>query len=491
MLFTLLYFVSSILTAQKTPLSVDEVFVMWIVHYFPGAHVVDALKMGLDSLPPGYYWLVSGFTAVLGQTSLAIRLPSILGFFVFALSVLYILQRRVPWHVAVSAVFFTCVTGAAYSSTVARPYALVVAAFGVSAAAWLDLPSSRRTGLRCGIIAVAVAIALSVHFLAIYLVAVLSLAELIRGWRDRRVQWRYWLSLLAGTATLLIWLPVIGPIFKMTHASVHAPGYYARPTFFRLIGSSISISLGTGMELIEIAMVLLVFIVPILAGHARSPEFDPTGKLPIGAVPGFRDIYILVLAAFALPLIAFVASVLVIGTFNERYFLGVALGVVLLMASGQAHARGGVVLSIVLTLASASYFVRMSFAKPEDHPLVALTRCMPERLPVIVPSASDIYILSEALPAELQHQISFVGVPPGLQSPDPEPELIARNWKAAVPAMSIYTWQQWSQKSKAFYLIDNLDGREGLADWLIAHERVRVAAHLGQYRLLRVDLVGP
>src|SRR5947207_14471657 len=85
--FTLLYFAMVVSTATKMPFRTDEVFVIWMMRYFSAGNIINALKMGLGTAPPGYYWLLHGFTAVLGQTALAIRLPSILGFYVFALSV--------------------------------------------------------------------------------------------------------------------------------------------------------------------------------------------------------------------------------------------------------------------------------------------------------------------------------------------------------------------------------------------------------------------
>src|SRR5206468_1615871 len=143
----------------------------------------------------------------------------ILGFYVFALSVFQLLRKRVEWPIAVFAVFFTCATGAAYASVWAGPYALVAVCFGVAAAAWVDFPYSRRRGLRGLITVLALATALCVHFLAIYFIVALGIAELIRSWCDRKIQWGYWFYLLAGTATLLLWLPVVASIFRLTHAS--------------------------------------------------------------------------------------------------------------------------------------------------------------------------------------------------------------------------------------------------------------------------------
>ena len=492
LLFTLVYFWRSILLAKTTALDVDEVFITWIVRFFPAGKVFDALKMGLDSKAPGYYWLLDGFATVFGQTTLALRLPSILGFYVFALSVFQVLRKFVEWQIAVCAVFFTCLTGAAYASTLIQPYALVLGCFGVAAAGWVDFPSSRHRRL-CGLLTVlALAIALSVHFLAIYLVVALGIAELIRSWCDRKIQWGYWLCLAASSATLLLWLPVIAPIFRMTHSSIKAPGFYAPPTVWRLFGLFMGLLRGNDFEQVDLILALL--LIPLMLVAARSGWSwlaAPFSVPSTGREADLRDLDILTFAALALPFITFAFSVLVTGSFNMRYFLAAVLGLILLAARGLHALRDGVQLAGLL-LALTVGWVAIGWANdmvmPVYDPRIALIRHAPEQLPVVLPSATDFFSLSEAAPPDLRSHIAFVGMPGGLSSPDPEPELLARNWKAAIPSLAVYTGDQWFEKTKVFYVLYTSDPREGLTDWLLAHAQTQIIAHAGSIWLLRVDV---
>jgi hypothetical protein len=488
--FVLLYLRASIEAARKSPLEVDEVFVMWIVHYFPGWRVMDALRMGLDSLPPAYYWLAQACSALLGQTPLAIRLPAILGFSLFPLSVFWLLCKRVDWRIAGAAMFFTTVSSAAWASTMGRPYGIVVGGFSVAAAAWVDLPQSRHRILRCFLIAAGLAVGLAVHFLAIYEVAALAVAEVIRSRSMRQIRWDCWIALVGGSATLLLWLPLIAPIYRSTHVSVHSPGFYAKPTLGRLFGFLVDILTGSGTEQIE--LVLLSILVPLVlvsasgGGRGAISEETPGADEAVGG-RRWRDLDILVIAAFTLPVIAYVATFWV-GSFNERYFIAAALGVTLLLARGLDALPWGAKVAWAVLIVSAMRLLSAGALSQSIDPRTTMVENAPESLPILVASGSDFFYLSEALPSSKLQRIGFAGMPPGSSSPDTEPEIIAGRWKAAVPSMQIDSWEGWVGRHKTFYVLSSSDPREGLTDWLSVHEHPVLVAHAGRCWLFKVTL---
>lgn len=482
--FTILYFTSSIQAARKAPLDVDEVFVMWIVRYFPGWRVMTALKMGLDSLPPTYYWLAQGFSAVLGQTPLAIRMPAILGYFLFPLSVFFLLRRRVSWQVAFAAMFFTCVTAADWARTTARPYGIVVGGFAVAAAAWADLPNSRNRRRRCLLIYAGLSLALLVHFLAVYVVAALAVAELLRSRHERRIHWDCWIALAASFATLLLWFPLILPIYHSTHVSVQTPGFYAKPTIPKLLRFSADMLLGTFPELMTLLFVALLIPLELAKRESSTGLGGPPWQKRENA-QSYRSLDILTFAAFTLPAVAFVSSQFV-GSFNERYFIAATLGVVLLLARGLDSLYGGTRLAW-LVVAICTLQLLASGSGGVD-PRVALVEAAPQNLPVVVSSGSDFFYLSNALPDSEAKRLSFVSPPPGFASPDTEPEIIATRWKRAEAAMPVFRWQDWTRMHSTFYVLYSSDPREGMTDWLLTHESAEIVRHSGKCWLLKVTL---
>jgi 4-amino-4-deoxy-L-arabinose transferase-like glycosyltransferase len=81
--FSVAYFIWTVRESQRGPLDTDEVFVIWIERYFTLGRITDALKLGLDTQPPAYYWMLKGFCRIFGTGALAIRLPSLIAFYAF------------------------------------------------------------------------------------------------------------------------------------------------------------------------------------------------------------------------------------------------------------------------------------------------------------------------------------------------------------------------------------------------------------------------
>src|SRR5690242_6871020 len=95
-LASIAYFAATLMTAGSRPYETDEVFVLWLVRDFPIGRLYELLQKGADSLPPGFYWLMKLSAACFGAHPLALRLPSILGFYVFLGSVYWLARRFAP-----------------------------------------------------------------------------------------------------------------------------------------------------------------------------------------------------------------------------------------------------------------------------------------------------------------------------------------------------------------------------------------------------------
>ena len=492
--FSVMYFIWTVRASRHVPLDTDEVFVIWIERYFSHGRIMDALKLGLDTQPPAYYWMLEGFCRVFGTSALAIRLPSLIAFYAFCVSVFFIVRKRVGLVLAVFAMLFCTIAGDPTFMVRGRPYAILMAGFGLASFLWLDFPQSRHQWARSLLTAVVVACMVSAHFLSALEIAALGLAELLRSWQDRKIQWRYWAGLIAGASCILIWWPVIGPIYRLIHASVNAPGYYDRPSIPTLIFGAFTLLRGTYVE--EALVAISVLLLPLLL----MPDLLPAKMrdrilLTDSPKKDFRDLDLLAFAALTLPLLMYLLATFILGNFNTRYFVACVLGVSLLAVRGLHALKGGVLLAcILLPTMTLSYI----YGYGQPLAVVNLSRSTSQRLdflqhatkplPILVPSASDFFMLHESAPEDLQARISFVGMPSGIPAPDPEPELVARNWKAALPELRVYTAEAWFNQFKNFYLLYTSDGREGLTSWLLFRSNTRVIAHQGQTWLFEITM---
>ena len=492
--FSVTYFVWAVRESQVQPLDTDEVFVIWIERYFTLGGIINALKSGLDSAPPAYYWMLKGFCRIFGTSPLAIRLPSLIAFYTFCVSAFLIVWKRVGPILAVFAMLFCTISGDPTYMVRGRPYAIVMACFGLACFLWLDFPQSRHQTARALLTAAVVACMVGVHFLSVIEIAALGLAELLRSWQDRRIQWRYWAGLIAGSSCMLAWWPVIGPLRRFSQASINAPGFYARPSVPALINSFFYLVKGTYLEQILILIALL--LLPLLfVADLMSAGLKDHILLTDSPKKDFRDVDLIAFAALTLPILMFALGSLVIGQFQARYFVACALGLSLLAVRGLHTLKGGILLGCILLLTMTTLYAcgygrssTLSDLSWATHQRIAFLQHATKPIPILVPSGSDFFMLQESAPKDLQARVSFVGVPSGISSPDPDPELVARNWKAALPELRVYTAETWFNQFKNFYLLYTSDSREGLTSWLLFRGKLRVIAHQGPTWLFEVTM---
>ena len=492
--FSVAYFVLAVRESQRGPLDTDEVFVIWIERYFTLGRITDALKLGLDTAPPAYYWMLKGFCRIFGTSAIAIRLPSLIAFYAFCVSAFLVVRKRVGLVLAVFAMLFCTISGDPTFMVRGRPYAIVMACFGLACFLWLDFPQSRHQLARALLTATVVACMVSAHFLSVIEIAALALAELLRSWQDRRIQWRYWAGLIAGASCILVWWPVIGPIYRVTHASVNAPGFYDRPSVPALMAGFFDLVKGTYVEQVLLAISLL--LLPLLLVPDLLPA-EVKDRILLTDLPkkDFRDLDLIAFAALTLPILMFAPASLVLGTFNTRYFVACVLGLSLLAVRGLHALKGGVLLAGILLTTMTILYV-CGYGRPSTvvnlrwatSQRIAFLHVATKPIPIVVPSASDFFMLHESAPKDLQARISFVGMPSGIFSLDPEPELVARNWKAALPELRVYSAETWFSQFKNFYLLYTSDSREGLTSWLLFRAKTRVIAHQGPTWLFEITM---
>jgi hypothetical protein len=484
LLFSVSYFVSCAIVSARSSLTTDEIFVTWTLRAFPG-RLLEALKSGVDSLPPGYYLLLEAVTRVMGLNALALRLPSIVAFYIFLLSIFWLVRKHVSLPVAVLAMALPCVTGALAAAVLARPYAMVAACFGIAGVLWTRSSAKPASLRRAMALTIVLAIAIGLHFYAVLLVAVLGLAELVRSARDREFRWANWAALAVAGFSVLLWWPVIGPIYRLTHASIHAAGYYAKPTLGALFAKLLELVVG------QRSLAVLLALVCLALGLLRQcqPPSGPARNRPdaVDDSTALSNLDILAFAALTLPFTTFIFALAVTGSFNTRHFYAAVLGISLLAARALRQFRyANGVSFFVLLLIVATFANNTLRGAPGEDPRIAVAERSPEHLPVVLGDASDFFELRESAPPGLRDRLVFVGMPAGFSSPDPEPEMVAWIWKGILKDMPVFHAEDWFAGAPRFYVLCTGGNREGLTDWLIHHATVTVARRESGMLLLEV-----
>jgi hypothetical protein len=469
--FSCVYLARSVEKANRNALWTDEVFAMWTIRGIPTNQLVNALSSGVDCQPPGYYFLQKAITHVLGVSRFVIRLPSILAFYVFLLSIFLLVRKHVGIPIAVFAMALPCLTGAAVSSWWARPYAIVEGCFGVAALLWCSA-DSERLPKRNGIwIALPLVAAISVHFYAVLLCVALGLMEFLWWLEHRKIRWPNWVGFTVGGASVLLWWPMILPIYRFIHASTGAPAFHAKPTLGALRDKFSELMVPGAMSAFAVGFLCLAATLLVLSPLIRRTPmwWGPDAKSD--REPRASNLNRVAFAAIMLPIITFLFSVLVTKSFNTRYFFAAVMGLSLLVTQALRRIPSANLVSlclvgaIVLGLAPRYSSGRTS----SEDPVLALLRRTPQPLPILVTEASDFFVLVESAPPDVRNRLVYVAMPKGLQNPDPEPQVYANLWKRFRPDLAVFSAEDFFSRIPSFYVLCTESRREAMTDWLKAH----------------------
>jgi hypothetical protein len=182
----------------------DELHTYYIAQAPTLARMIEETKH-VDLNPPMIYLLVRASYAIFGVSTVATRLPSVIAFFLGSAAVLVFVSRRVGGLWAAAAVALFWFSPFFRYATEARPYGILLAFFSLTLLSWdsateiadarLPTPVSVRGWPLAGIAVGNTGMMLS-HVLAPLSIMPFCVAELVRSWRQRRIDWPVWAALL-------------------------------------------------------------------------------------------------------------------------------------------------------------------------------------------------------------------------------------------------------------------------------------------------------
>ena len=209
-LFSAWYFALAAAQASVRPLWHDELFTHYLLRVPSVADLWGGLATGVDLMPPLYHLLVRALEPVFGDGPLALRLPSLVGFWVMSLCVYRYVSRRLPAEFGFAAMLLPFCTNAAYYMAEARPYGLVLGLTGLALVSWQSLEARSRTRIvSLAVLAASLAAAITAHYYAVLLLLPLAAGELARSRRRGSLDWPVWICLVAPLSVLLALLPLL------------------------------------------------------------------------------------------------------------------------------------------------------------------------------------------------------------------------------------------------------------------------------------------
>lgn len=205
-----LLYVHIVMHERVSPLWYDELYTYYIAQA-PTFHTMIVWTQHIDLNPPLYYAAARLSMHILHPGPLAVRLPSIIAYFVAALCAYRFVRRQLtPLYGTLAALVLL---GSSYSdfSYDARPYALVLGFLGIAALGWQG--ATQEAGSKRALSLILVVIGgfgmLLSHVLALLAFGSLFFAELVRLAIRRKTDWPLWISLSLPLSSCLLYLPLI------------------------------------------------------------------------------------------------------------------------------------------------------------------------------------------------------------------------------------------------------------------------------------------
>ena len=347
--FTVFFLLGAALQARSKPFWYDEVITV-VVAGSPDLPTTWKAGLACDGAPPLSYLMAHLCARWFGEGEVSLRIPAIVGFWVFGLCLFRFTLRRVGIYYALTALLLPTVLETYYYSLEARPYGPELAFCGLALVAWQAATERSRRFLALPGLALSLAAALFCHYYALLLYLPLAGGEAVRLYQNRRIDWGVGAALAAGGLPIL-WLTsnIAGVVKGVVHT--WAPPYPGQVIEFWEFG----LQHASGFLVLLLALLAL----SIIQARQKTDAAE-------GAVPALLDHELAAGVLFlAIPLAAVVGALLVTHMFTPRYALIALAGFSFLAPMVAAHMFGGRALpGFLLTVALTACFGFTSMAIP-------------------------------------------------------------------------------------------------------------------------------
>jgi hypothetical protein len=300
---TVVYGIGVVGQAQSRPLWYDEIYLLMAAKA-PTLGAVWNLAVATDANPPLPHVVTHLVIGWFGINEVSVRLPAMVGFWIFCLCLFQFVRHRKGALFGFSALLLPILTDAFGYATEARAYGVELAFCGVVLIAWQAAAEARRRAAALALLALGIAGMLFCHYYGILVYLPLAGGELVRARRARKIDWGVAAAMAAGILPLAVRILVALQIGK-DFAHGWAAAYLRQGIEFW------QTALSRGAPYLA----LLAFLAAFVAIRKRYPAVaeDP---MPVPAHEWVAGAFFLLI-----PLAGVLAGVFVTHAFTPRYVL--------------------------------------------------------------------------------------------------------------------------------------------------------------------------
>jgi hypothetical protein len=394
--FTILYLLGAVLHARGKPFWYDEVITLVIANS-PDLSTAWKASLACDAAPPLPHLMAHLCVRWFGDGEVSVRIPAIIGFWVFCLCLFRFTSRRVGIYYALAALLLPTVIETYYYSVEARAYGPELAFCGLALVAWQAATERSRRFLALPGLALSIAAALFCHYYAALLYLPLAGGEAVRLYHNRKIDWGIWAAFAAGGAPLLWRISTVVGVVK-GFAHTWAVPYPEQAVEFWESG-------------LQHASSFLTLLLALLALSIIQSRKKP--DTAASAIPPLADHELAAGVLFlAIPVAAVAGALLVTHMFTIRYALIALAGFAFLAPMVAAHMWAGRALPGFLLLAAlgAGFLYSSMEAQPSRNPFDGepLLREALQQGPVVVSDGQMFLQMWHYAPEPLKSRLLFL-----------------------------------------------------------------------------------
>ena len=218
------YFLTCWQISSSRPLWNDEIFTLYLSRYDNWAGLLGWLRMAADQQPPLFYVLTHWSLGLIGDETLAVRVPGMVGVWAAGLGVYLFLRTWLGAAAGVCGVAMLVMSRGMMFAVEGRPYGLVLGVYALLLVAWQRTgEGDRERKWAIGALGLLVMVLGSLHYLAASGLAPLVLVELWRWWKRGRADWAVLGVLALGAVPLAVHLPLLLEVRRFSTTFWSAP----------------------------------------------------------------------------------------------------------------------------------------------------------------------------------------------------------------------------------------------------------------------------
>jgi hypothetical protein len=373
------FYLGLVLPAALRPFWYDELFT-YNVATLPDVRAMwDALTHGADLNPPLFYVVTHAAISVFGPTEFGLRTPAIAGFLVMCCCLYAFVAHRAGACYGFIAMLLPLVTGAIKWAPEARAYGLMLGFCGLALVSWQRAAEASQRTVPLAGLAISLTAALLTHCFAVLVLTPFALAQLVRDYHRRKIDWLMWVCIGLPLTACITYFPLLATTqhYDLQYR-VFQPGWQSVVEFSDTL-------FAPALWPVLAGMVIIAF------SASRRPKVDA----PVASL--WKTGEVVLAAGFLLvPLLAIVLSKITLGLFMMRYGISAVIAVAILFAQAAAtfaarsRVVGTAVVLVVLGFAVGRTAVQFSDAL-STVPDTVLNLDQHADLPLVVSSGLIFY----------------------------------------------------------------------------------------------------